>query len=221
MGLFNLQIGGGGGSGNKENPISGAFNDFLGGMAGGIGGGVTNQLMDNLFGSDPGADALDYMNKAFPGTTPLERLGGSNGASQVESNRRLAREQFQTQKEIARIGSKAQMRSSENMMKGEVLKSIINAGEWGAWGFRGNANANELLFNNVIRDLIGDMTGYDMKRQPPKPAPTRDPADKKDYWRLYKKDEKTGKKKTVSGTELLEGLKKGATNMTDDVLNWF
>lgn len=51
--------------------------------------------MDQVFGSDPGEEALDVANALYPGTTPFERLqAGGGGAAAAGASQAAAQKQF-------------------------------------------------------------------------------------------------------------------------------
>ncbi len=89
MGFFDAITGalGGlfGGGQTESNPVSGFMGSMGKGFGSQIGQGVGNQAMQGFFpspsASQQGSDAADYMNKAYPGTTPWEQLGGGGAAS--------------------------------------------------------------------------------------------------------------------------------------------
>jgi len=134
----------------KENPFIEAGKSLLGSAASGVGsavgGALGGKLTDKITGipsalsaTEQGTQAAEYMNAAYPGTTPWDRLGAGGGgspsalsASNVErmkmrQENKMQSRQLSTQAMIADKQNRAHLISTASGYGIPAIKEVLNA----------------------------------------------------------------------------------------------
>lgn len=126
--------------------FEGLFEDFIGladsGISKGIGGTAEEfvrgklssgvGLLENIKGAYSGNQHRNFLEKAYPGTTPWEQLGGPGGASSGQAPARIKakvdREGFGVQKEINNAMLRNQMKIARLKADTDIEKELIKEG---------------------------------------------------------------------------------------------
>lgn len=164
-----------------------AAGSFLGGGVSDIAGGWLDKGINGIpspkTGTAGGAQQLDYMNAAFPGTNAWERLGQSNAAagvsaakqqgrnqksmqrSELSTRERIADKQMNTQKEIAgvvattaanQLGQQKPLVEQQILRTAEEYKKTRNANIIGNLKFQASELIKEVGINHARVNTLRD-----------------------------------------------------------------
>ena len=127
-----------------DDPLGKVGSAILGGAENAIGQKAEDFSGKVLGIPSPGKQARNFMDDAYPGTNPWERLGAQGGAQGVAAQgqrserqmqsklishqKNLQRQELQTRRDVANVQAKAQMYSADKTASGSVISSGVNVG---------------------------------------------------------------------------------------------
>lgn len=168
------------GAGDVGSMLGGIAGTFLGPIGTMLGSGVGGMIGDSLFGSS-GEQSKKFMDEAYAGTTPWERLGSSGGGAPgaVSGEKNMLRQQaIQNHMNQQTINNQKQLKERELSNTKQIAKDTndtseevarINAARTGLFGLNVNPRGHDKPSTSVGGErppVVNEITGDE--KPPPK-----------------------------------------------------